>query len=73
LNAGSCERYLPGLEELANERQSLNAEDARVYRARCFDAMVKPKQSHQEYRRYLMQYPHGRYVDEARLVLGEPD
>jgi ferric-dicitrate binding protein FerR (iron transport regulator) len=73
LNAGSCERFLPGLEEVANDRGSLNAENARVFRARCFDAMVKPKQASQEYRRYLLQYPRGRYVDEARQVMGESD
>jgi ferric-dicitrate binding protein FerR (iron transport regulator) len=73
LNAGSCERYLLGLEEVANDARSVHAEDARVYRGRCYDAMLKPKQASQEYRRYLLQYPRGRYVDEARQVMGESD
>jgi hypothetical protein len=74
LSHGTCERYLLGLEEVANDaRQSERAERARVFRARCFDALMKRKQAYQEYRRYLQQYPQGRYVDEARQVMGDTD
>jgi hypothetical protein len=69
---GTCERFLQGLGEVANDaRKTERSERARVFRARCYDAMMKPQQAYQEYRRYLQQYPNGRFVEEARQVMDE--
>jgi hypothetical protein len=73
LTNGTCSRFLEGLREIADDarRATDRAERARLYRARCYDAMMKPQQAYQEYRRYLLQYPNGRYADEAKQVMGE--
>jgi hypothetical protein len=71
LGNGTCERYILGLQEVAGDRRSPNAELARVLLARCYDAKLKPQQANQEYGRYLQQYPRGRYAEEARQVMSE--
>ena len=68
----SCERFLTGLEEIAlDASHSARTEQARVLRARCFDVSMRPRQAMSEYKKYLAEYPHGRFADEARTALGE--
>lgn len=70
LEKGGCDRYLPGLEDIALEGVD-SAQFARVLRARCFDSQLRPKQAMSEYAKYLEAFPKGRYVDEARGALGQ--
>jgi FecR protein len=72
---GQCERYLLGLEELASDpRPSAGrAEQARVLRARCFDALGRTDKAQEEYRRYLRDYAGGRYAGEAARELNRLD
>ncbi len=67
---GTCERYLVGLEDLALD-QGDSAQLARVLRARCFDAQLRPRQATAEYLKYLQVFPKGRFVDEARAAVGQ--
>ncbi|MFZ5438414.1 MAG: FecR domain-containing protein [Myxococcota bacterium] len=72
LEKGTCDRFLLGLEDIALDAQrSARTEQARVLRARCFDSQMRPRQSMNEYRKYLEEYPQGRFVTEARQALGE--
>lgn len=69
---GACERHLLGLEDLAQDAQrSARSEQARVLRARCFERQLRPRQAMNEYRKYLDEYPSGRFGGEAREALGE--
>lgn len=67
---GGCERFLPGLEDMVLEGSS-SAELARVMRARCFDAQLRPRQAMSEYVKYLEAYPRGRFSGEAKAALGQ--
>lgn len=72
LEKGTCDRFLLGLEDIALDSQrSARTEQARLLRARCFDNQMRPRQSLNEYRKYLDEYPQGRFVPEARQALGE--
>lgn len=72
LGQGTCDRFMLGLEDLAMDSQkSLRTEQARVLRARCFDTQMRPRQALNEYRKYIEEYPHGRYVTEAKQAFGE--
>lgn len=69
--SGNCDRFMLGLEEIAQDAQrSPRTEQARVLRARCLDAQMRPRQAMSEYRKYVEEYPHGRFVDEAQQALG---
>jgi hypothetical protein len=70
LAKGGCERYLAGLEDIALDT-SEPAQLARVLRARCYDAQLRPKQAMGEYAKYLEAFPKGRFADEARAALGQ--
>jgi hypothetical protein len=70
LTQGGCERFLPGLEDIALESQG-SAQQARILRARCYEAQLRPKQAMSEYAKYLEAYPKGRFADEARAALGQ--
>jgi hypothetical protein len=64
---GKCERYELGLGELVESSESSQArERARVLRARCFDATLRPSDAEREYRLYLRDWPAGAWADEAR-------
>lgn len=72
LEQGTCEKFLAGLEDLAaDEQKPPRAELARVLKARCFEAQMRPRQAVAEYRKYLEGYPGGRFVGEAKQALGE--
>ncbi len=72
LDRGICERYLMGLQEIAGDSsRNERAEKARILRARCYDAKVRPDLSEIEYRRYLEVWPKGRHADEARKAIIE--
>ncbi len=72
LERGICERYLLGLQEIAADTsRNDRSEQARILRARCFDARVRPDLSEIEYRRYLEVWPRGRHSDEARKAIIE--
>lgn len=72
LTRGTCQRYLLGLDELAADaKRGERAERARVLRARCFDASMKPNEASGEYRKYLERYPDGRFAEEARQILSD--
>src|SRR5262249_13932139 len=71
LNHGTCERFLLGLDEVAADpKRGPRAEKARILRARCFDSLMKTKETEQEYRKYVREYPVGTFMDEARAVIG---
>lgn len=72
---GQCERYLLGLEELASDSRpnAGRSEQARVLRARCFDALGRSDKAQEEYRRYLRDYAAGRYAAEAARELNRLD
>ena len=68
---GTCERFLVGLEDLAQPGDnSEHAEHARIFRARCFERQLRPRQAVNEYRKYLTDFPQGRYREEARVAVG---
>ncbi|GMU60902.1 MAG: hypothetical protein AMXMBFR34_26650 [Myxococcaceae bacterium] len=67
-----CDKYQLGLEDIAQDAdRNARTEQARVLRARCFDVQLRPKQAMNEYRKYLGEYPKGRFVDEAKRALGD--
>ncbi|WP_224245377.1 FecR domain-containing protein [Hyalangium gracile] len=70
LAARTCESFLVGLAELA-ERSRVREfrEQARYLRARCFEERLAKAEAEAEYRRYLREFPKGRYVKEARAAL----
>jgi hypothetical protein len=70
LNARTCESFLMGLEEIA-ERSKVREfrEHARYLRARCFEERLAAAEAAAEYRRYLREFPKGRYVREAKAAL----
>ncbi|MDX2013348.1 MAG: FecR domain-containing protein [Myxococcaceae bacterium] len=70
LDKGTCERFLAGLEDIALEGSD-QAQLARVLRARCFDAQLRPRQAMGEYVKYLEAFPKGRFAEEARTALGQ--
>jgi hypothetical protein len=71
LEKGECERYLPGLEDIAQDGvRTARTELARVLRARCFSQGLRPRQAMSEYRKYLEAYPGGRFAAEAQEALG---
>lgn len=70
IEKGTCERFLAGLEDIALEGSD-QAQLARVLRARCYDAQLRPKQAMGEYVKYLEAFPKGRFADEARTALGQ--
>jgi len=72
VTAGTCDRFLLGLEEIAQDAQrTARTEQARVLRARCFDTQMRPRQAMSEYRKYLEEYPRGQFATEAHTALGE--
>lgn len=71
LERGGCGRFLVGLEDIAqDDTRSPKSELARALRARCFNSELRPRQALNEYRKYLEEYPRGRFVLEAREALG---
>jgi hypothetical protein len=71
LGQGTCERFQVGLEDIAQDTQRTpRTELARVFRARCFALELRPRQAINEYRKYLEEYPRGRFVEEARDAVG---
>ncbi|HYH99057.1 FecR domain-containing protein [Hyalangium sp.] len=70
LHAKTCESFLVGLAEIA-ERSAVREfrEQARYLRARCFEERLAPAEATAEYRRYLREFPKGRYVREAKAAL----
>lgn len=71
LTSGGCDRFLLGLEDIAQDGERSNrSEFARVLRARCFDSQFRPRQAMNEYRKYVDEYPRGQYLAEARHALG---
>lgn len=72
LGRGICENYLQGLDELASDlSRGERAERARILRARCFDAKIRPDLSEREYRHYLVNWPTGRFALEARQATAD--
>ncbi|MHB8872463.1 MAG: FecR domain-containing protein [Myxococcaceae bacterium] len=66
LVSGRCDRYELGLGELTETSESpLAREKARILKARCYDATLRPADAAREYRRYLRDWPAGRWADEA--------
>jgi hypothetical protein len=72
LQTGGCDRFVPGLEELAMDQvKTRHSEQSRLLLARCFDAQLRPRQALNQYRTYLEEYPRGRYEREAREAVGD--
>jgi len=68
---GDCERFQLGLEDIAQDAErNARSEQARVLRARCFEAQLRPRQALNEYKKYLSEYPAGRLVEEAKAAVG---
>ena len=71
LSTGDCDKFIPGLEDIAqDETRSLLTEQARILKARCFDAQLRPRQAMGEYAKYLSEYPTGRFLNEAHAAVG---
>jgi hypothetical protein len=71
LEQGTCDRFLVGLEDLAQDAShTARTEYARVLRARCFNVQLRPRQAVNEYRKYLEEYPRGRFTQEATDAVG---
>jgi hypothetical protein len=70
LSAATCESFLVGLAEIA-ERSRVREfrEQARYLRARCFEERLATVEAQEEFRRYLREFPKGRYVREAKAAL----
>lgn len=70
IGRGDCSKFLVGLEELVQHPgEAGSAEKARILRARCFDDRVMPVEADAEYRRYLRDFPTGRFAAEARSAV----
>lgn len=70
LAKGGCERFMIGLDEIASDpKRGPRAEKARIMRARCFDMQMKTKETENEYRRYVRDYPNGVFLEEAQAVM----
>lgn len=70
LHATTCERFLAGLAEIAEQSKVRDfREQARYLRARCFEERLSPTEARAEYERYLGEFPKGRYVREAKAAL----
>lgn len=71
LEQGTCDRFLIGLEDIAQDASHTpRTEYARVLRARCFNLQLRPRQAVNEYRKYLEEYPRGRFTQEAAEAVG---
>jgi hypothetical protein len=70
LETGTCPRYLAGLAEVVEWSPDATAREvAHILRARCYDVQRLRVQAKLEYRRYLEQYPFGRFTAEAARAL----
>jgi ferric-dicitrate binding protein FerR (iron transport regulator) len=70
LDAKTCESFLVGLAEIADHSRVREfREQARYLRARCFAERLAKAEEEAEYRRYLQEFPKGRYVREAKAAL----
>jgi hypothetical protein len=70
LSAATCESFLVGLAEIAEQSPVREfREQARYLRARCFEERLAPAEAKAEYLRYLREFPKGRYAREARASL----
>ncbi len=75
LKTGRCAHFLEGLESFLTNPDSSPVpelmERARYLRARCFDERLMPHEAEREYRRYLEEFPSGRWAREAREAIGD--
>ena len=70
IGESTCPQYLGGLAEVIESSRDQRAREmGRILRARCFDEMGLRGQADLEYRRYLEQFPLGRFAAEARGAL----
>jgi hypothetical protein len=70
LSAATCESFLVGLAEIAQQSTVREfREQARYLRARCFEERLAPEEARAEYQRYLREFPKGRYAREAKAAL----
>ncbi|AEI65484.1 FecR domain-containing protein [Corallococcus macrosporus] len=70
VNSRKCERFLVGLDEIAQRSpRAAHREQARYLRARCFEEKLESHRARDEYRRYLQDFPRGRYAKEAKTGL----
>jgi hypothetical protein len=66
IRSGNCERFLHGLDELIEGSESMASRElARMLRARCFDDKLMPVEAETEYRKYLRDFPLGKFAAEA--------
>ncbi|WP_237079303.1 FecR domain-containing protein [Myxococcus xanthus] len=70
MNSRKCESFLVGLDEIAQRSpRASHREQARYLRARCFEEKLESHRAKDEYRRYLNDFPRGRYAKEAKTGL----
>ncbi|QZZ49762.1 FecR domain-containing protein [Myxococcus xanthus] len=70
VNSRKCESFLVGLDEIAQRSpRASHREQARYLRARCFEEKLESHRAKDEYRRYLNDFPRGRYAKEAKTGL----
>jgi hypothetical protein len=70
LRSGRCAAYLVGLSDVLEVSEDVHArERARILRARCYDERLLPLEAEQEYRKYLSEFPRGRFAEEARRAV----
>jgi ferric-dicitrate binding protein FerR (iron transport regulator) len=70
IGRGDCSRFLERLSEyLEKPGDDVGREWARIMRARCLDDRHRAVEADAEYRRYLRDFPNGRWVAEARRAV----
>ncbi len=73
LKSGRCGSFLPGLQDVVEVSEDASArERARILKARCHDERLEPVEAEREYRKYLSDFPRGRYASEARRAVELP-
>ncbi len=72
LKDGACGNFLLGLSDVVESSEDQVArERARILRARCYDERLEPLEAAAEYRRYLSEFPYGRFAGEARRAVAD--
>jgi len=69
IGRGDCSAFLDELSALDQAEDGAGREWARILRARCLGDRLRSVEADAEYRRYLREFPGGRYAAEARRAV----